>query len=102
MAGDLRSKIRSEILPTTWEDLAPHFARGGLVLAAGHLDLLEVAMAIATDDKARVEAWLADGGLCGVPDAWAEGWAEASPRFQFVILQPWVLAQVIGESEHVP
>lgn len=79
-----------------WLDLAPQLARGALLLAEPELDFLDVASAIAADDAARVEAWLRAGKLrrAAEPDGTMY---EADPalRFQFVVVQPWVLAQPI-------
>ena len=93
MTDALRTHLEEEVLATTFSDLAPHFARGALLVARGDLDLVEAAIALAQDDVTRVEAWLADGALTRPTDAQASAWAEASPRFQFLIVQPWVLAQ---------
>lgn len=98
MSDTLRDKLRSEILPTGWSDLAPHFARGALLLAGPELDLLEAAVAIATDDADQVQGWLATSTLRRAEERDATAWAEGSPRFQFVILQPWVLAQALPDS----
>lgn len=95
MSNEIRDKLRSDILAVGWDDLAPHFARGGLVIAAPTLDLLDAAEAIARDQLDRVQGWLQAGDLRRATDADATAWAEEHPRFQFVILQPWVLAQVI-------
>jgi len=90
-----RAKLRTEVMAVGWSELVPQFARGALLLLAGDRDLLEVAEAIALDDRARVEAWLASGGLRRAADEDARALAEAgaSARFQCVIVQPWVLAQ---------
>jgi hypothetical protein len=96
MNDDLRNKLRSEVLPATWGELVLPFARGALLLAAPALDLLDVAEAIARDDRSRVEAWLSQGTLARASDADAARFvAEPSQRFQFVIVQPWVLAQLL-------
>ncbi|MFT3925520.1 MAG: DUF2288 family protein [Myxococcales bacterium] len=93
-----RAKLRGEVMAVSWSDLVPQFARGALLLLAGSLDLLEVAEAIASDDRARVERWLSEGGLRRASDDDARELSEAggSTRFQCVIVQPWVLAQVIS------
>ena len=39
--SDLREQLRGEVMAVGWEDLAPHYARGGLVLADPAIDLLE-------------------------------------------------------------
>ncbi|HEY6882111.1 MAG TPA: DUF2288 family protein [Polyangiales bacterium] len=90
----LREKLRAEIMPARWPDLLYQFARGGLLLAQG--DLLELALELARDDRPAIEARLASGELRKASDDDARAFhANPSQRFQFVIVQPWVLAQAI-------
>ncbi|HEX6241741.1 MAG TPA: DUF2288 family protein [Polyangiales bacterium] len=97
MESDVRGKLRSEVMSSYWEDLAPHQARGALLLLAPNLDLLEVAEAMAADDSARVASWLKSGQLARVSAAEAEQLERTEDlRFQFVVVQPWVLAQRLG------
>ena len=94
MTDELRSKLRGEMMPATWSELMYQFARGGLCLVAAETDLLEVAFAVATDDRATVEQLLATAKLRRATDEDARSFqAGADQRFQFVIVQPWVLAQ---------
>lgn len=94
MDETLREKIRAEIMAASWADLVYQFARGGLVLVHAELDLLDVATAIAGDDRTRVESWLASGGLWRATERDALAFQQAAAaRFQFVIVQPWVVAQ---------
>jgi hypothetical protein len=92
----LREKLRSEVMSSYWEDLVSHQARGALLLLAPELDLLDVAQAMAQDDTAQVAAWLKSGRVQRVSASEAER-LEASEdlRFQFIVVQPWVLAQAL-------
>lgn len=89
---DTRARLRSEILATDWDALAPHHARGALLVARPDLDLLDAAAALAEDRRDRVEVWLAVGRLGRPADSLVERW-RAGARFQCVIVQPFVLAQ---------
>lgn len=103
MAENVREKLKSEIMATDFAALAPHFARGALVLAAPELDILDAAEAIARDDRAQVEAWLTSGALRRASDNDARAYMEDRElRFQFVIVQPWVLAQPLFELKAKP
>lgn len=94
--SELRAKLRGEIMPATWQELIYQFARGGLLLARGDVDLLEVAEAVARDDRAEVERLVREGRLWRARSEDAQRFEQAkSQRFQFVILQPWVLAQAL-------
>jgi hypothetical protein len=97
---DVREKLRGEVLSSYWEDLAPHQQRGGLLLLAPALDLLDVAVAMAKDDKESVARWLARKTLWRASEAdraryESDAEEEAGQRFQFVVVQPWVLAQAL-------
>ena len=95
---DLRSKLRAEVMSSYWADLAPHAQRGGLLLLAPQLDLLDVATAMANDDSERVASWLAQGALWRATQRDRERYEEESAsatRFQFVVVQPWVVAQAL-------
>lgn len=94
--SSVRDKLRNEVMASYWEDLAAHQARGALLMLVPQLDLLDVAEAMAKDDTARMAAWLKGGALSRVSAAQAEQLAEQGElRFQFVVVQPWVLAQVL-------
>lgn len=99
MSESLDEKLRSEIMATTWDSLVSHFARGALLLVAARVDLLEVAEALARDDAPAVEAWVAERAITRASDDDARSFA-ARPglRFQFAIVQPWVIAQVSPSS----
>ena len=76
------------------------FARGGLLLLGPRLDLLDVATAVASDERARVESWLASGALWRATEDDARLFqARPAQRFQFVIVQPWVLAQALSGAD---
>ena len=96
----IRAKLRTEIMAVSWSHLVPQFARGALLVLEPHGDLLDVAEAMARDDRVATEAWLSEGCLRRATDDDARRFAEPeSPvRFQCVIVQPWVLAQVIAAT----
>jgi hypothetical protein len=95
-ADELREKLRAEIMPARWSDLLYQFARGGLLLARADADLLELALELARDDRAAIEARLTAGELRRCLDDDARDFhANPGQRFQFVIVQPWVLAQAL-------
>jgi hypothetical protein len=63
------------------------------------LDLLDAAVALARDEASQIEAWLREGKLSRVNDETARALvSQPTLRFQFVIVQPWVVAQVLVES----
>jgi hypothetical protein len=62
------------------------------------LDLVEVAVGIAQDDRAAVEGWLLAGALTRASDADAQDWLARDPVFWAVVAAPWVLVQETSEA----
>jgi hypothetical protein len=89
----LRARLNAETGRLRWPELQRHFARGALLKVAPSLDLVVVAVAIARDDRAAVEAWLGAGELSRASDADALDWLERDPVFWAVVAAPWVLVQ---------
>ncbi len=91
----LREKLQGEVLDALWDDLAAH----AMLLLAPGIDLLDAAVAMARDDVPGIQRLLEAGAL-GRPSAdTTEAWTRQPVRFQAVIVQPWVLAQVLGPVE---
>ncbi len=57
------------------------------------LDLVDVAVQIARDNKEAVAHWMAAGQLGGVSDAQAQAWLEADAALWTVVVKPWILVQ---------
>ena len=92
----LRDKIRSDIQATGAADLLPHHRRGALLAVRPDVDFLEVALAIAEDDAPKVQAYLAAGEMWKPELVQLTDWCvDTQLRLQYVVLQPYVLAQVI-------
>lgn len=94
MGDDLRVRLEEQIHRVDWKPLVPHAKRGGLILVAAELLLLDVAEAVARDDGARVQAWMHAKQLRRPSEAQVEQWREESgERFTVAIVQPYVLVQ---------
>lgn len=94
----LRVRLEEELLECEWSVLATHHAREASFMVDPQLDLLDAAVAVASDDRDAVAGWLASGLLARPTAEQAEAWAaeeEAAPgpRFVAVIVQPFVLVQ---------
>lgn len=89
----LYAKLLGETAKISWEELQPFFARGQLLWVAADQDLVAVAEALATDDKARVSAWLQVGHLARVEPPLAEDLLARDPELWAVVVAPWVVIQ---------
>ena len=94
MSDELRQHLQNEVHRVDWRPLAPHAKRGGLVLVDSRLDLVEVAVAVATDESRLVQQWMEARQLVRPTEDQIESWhGETEERFTVVIVQPYVLAQ---------
>lgn len=94
MTDELRAHLSNEVHRVDWKPLAPHAKRGGLVLVDSRLDLVDVAVAVARDDSARVRQWMEAQQLVKPTAGQIQSWqGETEERFTIVIVQPYVLAQ---------
>ena len=94
---DLVKQLRDSVEEGEWSWLAPHHARGALVIVSQELDLAEVGVAISRDSVAEVGAWLQQGSLAKPTPQQAESWdAMPTQKFRFLIVQPYVLIQFLS------
>lgn len=90
---ELRHKVNRETARLPWSELTRHFAAGNVVWIADELDLVEVAVRIAHDDKASVGQWMAAGQIAKVSDAQAHAWLEADASLWTCVVSPFILVQ---------
>lgn len=78
-----------------WLDLKPHEKRGALILVAPELDLVEVGLKMANDKVAAVEGWIEKQLIKKPTQEQIQFWNEnPEKKFQFIIVQPYVLLQM--------
>ncbi len=72
---DIRKQLSRDLARGDWEDLLPHAKRDAVIVIETALNLLDVATAIATDDKVLVEAWIDSNNSLPshLPSAWRLG-----------------------------
>ena len=87
------AKITAETARIQWTELAKFYAAGQLLTVSGELDLIEVAFALATDQKAQFADWLAGGLVHRVTDDEAIYWHEQQRELWAVVISPWILVQ---------
>ena len=95
---DLGQKLASEIAVVTWEDLRPHAEDERLFLVAQSLQLIDAALALARDDTQRVSAWIEAGDIGRPTPEQLTAWAQGTQAFRFLILSPFVLAQLADDA----
>jgi hypothetical protein len=93
----LIDRIRSEVLDASWDVLVPHQARGALLAVYDGLQVVDAALAIAENQAAIIQAWLASGHLRKVETAQWNQWSER--RFQAAVVQPFVVVALLDELD---
>lgn len=91
---DLRTELTQILDEAEWEWLIPHVQRDAVILVPIELDLVNVGIAIASDDTPQVEQWI-DQQLLAKPSVTQIGeWnGEITKLFLTLIVQPYVLIQ---------
>jgi hypothetical protein len=92
----LRANLNLETSRIAWKELLRFFAGGSVIAVAANLDLLDVAVHIAQDDKAQIEQWMLAHQVARVSDAQAQEWLERDTEVWAVVVKPWVLVQPIS------
>lgn len=94
MTQNLHLDLKEMVGPAEWRWLSPHAKRGSVVVVDPALDLVEVGVAIARDDVAAVNHWIAEELLTKPTPDQIEHWEQAqSKQFTSLIVQPFVLVQ---------
>lgn len=95
----LRAKLVGETARAPWHELQRFFAQGTLLMALPGIDMIDVAIALADDNREAFETWLAAGKAGPVSDAQALAWSEADATLWTVVVRPWVLVQEAPAEE---
>jgi hypothetical protein len=88
-----KEQLNLETGRVRWQQLENHFARHVVIQVAGALDLVEVATALANDDKPAVEQWIERGLMQHLDMRVARDWADRDPELWAVVVTPWVVVQ---------
>ncbi|HJV53698.1 MAG TPA: DUF2288 domain-containing protein [Noviherbaspirillum sp.] len=89
----LRTKLNGETARFQWKELQRFFAAGTVIAVSSELDLVDVAVRIANDDKDAVAQWMDEGRVGRVSDEQASAWQQADAALWTVVVKPWILVQ---------
>jgi hypothetical protein len=90
---ELHDKINRETARVNWSELERHFAVGAVVWVSMDLDLVEVALRIAHDDKEHIARWMNEGKVAKVSDTQAQAWQATDALLWASVVNPFVLVQ---------
>jgi hypothetical protein len=98
--SELHDKINRETARVAWSELERHFAHGAVVYVSAELDLVEVALRIAHDDRGSIARWMAEGKVAKVSDLQARTWLAAEAVLWASVVSPFVLVQEEKKQLH--
>ncbi|MEM9002282.1 MAG: DUF2288 domain-containing protein [Cyanobacteria bacterium P01_F01_bin.86] len=98
MTQQLRQDLAAMVGPAEWHNLLPHAARDSIVIVNSGLDLVDVGVAVATDNVNSVQRWISEALITKPTVEQLQDWdRDRSRQFQALIVQPYVLIQDIDE-----
>ena len=89
--NQLYKQLEEEAGLATWPLLKAHHARGALIWVAPELDLIEVGVAVVSDDKVLIQNWMTKEKITPLPDRLVMTKCE----LKCLIAQPLILIQEV-------
>ncbi|MGK7879722.1 MAG: DUF2288 domain-containing protein [Crocosphaera sp.] len=91
---EIRKKLEEDMADVNWNDIKPHAQRDAVIVVDERLNLLDVGVAIAQDDKKAVEHWITEQLICKPSNQQLSDWnIDQTQLFKTLIVQPFVLVQ---------
>ncbi|AFZ31941.1 MULTISPECIES: DUF2288 domain-containing protein [Chroococcaceae] len=91
---DLRAELAEGLDEAEWNWLIPHVQRDAVIFVAEQLDLVDVGVALASDNVASVQSWIDDQLIHKPSVTQISDWnGDRTKRFNSLIVQPFVLIQ---------
>lgn len=90
---ELRIELNLQTSRMAWQELQRHFASGIVIGVSADLDLIDVAVRIANDDKAAITQWMGEQRIGQASDAQAAEWLAGDVTMWTVVVKPWILVQ---------
>ena len=93
---ELRKKLEEDMAVVNWNDIKPHAQRDAVIVVNETLNLLDVGVAIAQDDKKAVEHWITEQLISKPSNQQLSDWnIDQTQLFKTLIVQPFVLVQSV-------
>ncbi len=91
---DIRARLKENLDVAEWDWLIPHVKRDALVVVNPQLDLLDVGVAIASDNVSSVQRWISEALICKPSPEQLSHWNEhPTTKFDAIIVDPFVLVK---------
>jgi len=93
------NELKGECAPVFYKEVEKFFAKGVLVLVAGDLDIINVALAIQNDEIKQIQEWINARQVIRVYEKHALNWSKNNEPLMAITTVPWVLVQEISVLE---
>jgi hypothetical protein len=91
--------FRRDLAEVHWRELKIHLQRDAIITVAQALDIIDVAVAVADDDKGAVEGWIAAEQLGKPTEEQLKSWEKTQEKlFRMLIVQPFILIQDVLDA----
>lgn len=95
--ASLTDELTQNLDEAEWSWLIPHAQRNALIVVTEGLGLVEVGVAIATDNAMAVQRWISEALVYKPSPEQLGNWnQQQDKRFQSLIIQPYVLIQELN------
>lgn len=92
--AELRAELAKDLDEAEWEWLIPHVKRDSVLIIAKELNLVDVGIAIASDNLRSVQHWISEQLIQKPSETQLSDWnSDPQKRFNTLIVQPYVLIQ---------
>ncbi|MBA2748715.1 MAG: DUF2288 domain-containing protein [Tatlockia sp.] len=92
--ADLKAELAKDLDQAEWEWLIPHVKRDSVLIIAKELNLVDVGIAIASDNLQSVQHWISEQLIQKPSETQLSDWnSDPQKRFNTLIVQPYVLIQ---------
>lgn len=91
--------FKRDLAEVHWRELKIHLQRDAIITVAQALDIIDVAVAVADDDKEMVEGWIESEQLAKPTEEQLKGWEKTQEKpFRMLIVQPFILVQEVVDA----
>jgi hypothetical protein len=94
---NIREQLTEILDEAELEWLKPHIQKDAVIIVDTELDILDVGVAIASDNMQSVQHWIGEQLLIKPSTEILDRWnAQPDRRFQAIIIQPYILVKEIA------
>ena len=91
--------FKRDLAEVCWRELKIHLQRDAIITVSATLDIIEVAEAVADDNKEVVENWIGNKQLGKPTEDQLNSWEKIQEKlFRMLIVQPFILIQEIPDA----